>query len=329
MVAKAKIRYSQHEMRRFNNLFEKIIDIDNIILADKKARINKTNSYGVRIFDKNRESNLLDIQQRLEIGKYKTGEYHIFKIYEPKERNIARLDYEHRVVHHAIMNILEQIWVSIFTKNTYACIKGRGIHKCLSDLKIALKDTENTKYCLKIDVSKFYPSIDRDILKNILRRKIKDVRLLKLFDEIIDSAPTEQGVPIGNYLSQFFANLYLAYFDHWIKEDLDIKYYYRYCDDMVFLSSDKNQLHGLLIQVNDYLENNLNLSVKRNYQVFPVEKRGIDFVGYKIFHTHVLLRKSIKKNFAKKRKNQTFINSYMGWAKHCNSKNLIYKLLNS
>ena len=302
--------------------------MDNIILADKKARIHKTNSLGVRLFDKNKEANLKDIQHQLSTETYKTGEYHIFKIYEPKERSIARLDYDHRVVHHAVMNVLEEIWVSIFTKNTYSCIKGRGIHKCLSDLKIALKDIEGTKYCLKIDVSKFYPSIDRNILKIILRRKIKDVRLLQLLDEIIDSAPTEKGVPIGNYLSQFFANLYLGYFDHWVKEVVGAKYYFRYCDDMVFLAATKGELHGLLVQINDYFENELNLTVKQNYQVFPVESRGIDFIGYVAFHTHVLLRKSIKKNFAKKRKSAASVTSYMGWAKHCNSKNLVYKLLN-
>ena len=160
----------------------------------------------------------------------------MFKILRTKRREIYQLPYfPDRITHHAIMNILEPIWVSVFTSDTYSCIKNRGIHAAAKRLKRELKlDPEGTKYCLKIDVRKFYPSIDHEILKQVVRRKIKDKRLLWLLDEIIDSA---DGVPIGNYLSQYFANLYLAYFDHWIKEER-IKYYYRYADDIVILGSD-------------------------------------------------------------------------------------------
>lgn len=133
-------------------------------------------------------------------GTYVTSKYKTFKIYEPKERIIFSLPYyPDRIIHHAIMNILEPIWVNIFIDNTYSCIKGRGIHKLAKDLKGDLqKDRENTKYCLKLDITKFYPSIDHDILKKIIRKKIKDKLLLVLLDSIIDSA---EGVPIGNYLS--------------------------------------------------------------------------------------------------------------------------------
>ena len=110
---------------------------------------------------------------------------------------------------------MEPIWVSSFVKGTYSCIKNRGIHKALKDVKHALKDEANTQYCLKLDVRKFYPSIDHAILKQLIRKKVKDKQLLVILDEIIDSA---EGVPIGNYLSQFFANLYLTYLDHWVKE---------------------------------------------------------------------------------------------------------------
>lgn len=145
------------------------------------------------------------------------------------------------------MNILEPIWLSIFTKDTYSCIKNRGIHKLVNNLKKALKsDPEGTKYCLKLDIKKFYPSINHDILKQIIRYKIKDEELLQLLDEIIDSA---EGVPIGNYLSQFFANLYLAYFDHWIKEILKVIYYFRYCDDITILGSSKEELHEWLLKI--------------------------------------------------------------------------------
>ena len=184
-----------------------------------------------------------------------------------------------------------------------------------------------TQYCLKLDITKFYPSVDHTILKALLRKKIKDNDLLWLLDEIIDSAP---GLPIGNYLSQYLANYYLTFFDHWLKETMRVRYYFRYADDLVILAPDKQYLHDLLKQIKTYLESHLKLQVKQNWQVFPVQERGIDFVGYRFYHTHVLLRKSIKKNFARmlrKNPDPKSIASYNGWLKHCNSKRLLYKLL--
>ncbi|OQA66920.1 MAG: Group II intron-encoded protein LtrA [Ignavibacteria bacterium ADurb.Bin266] len=325
-------------MKRIGDLYEKVISLDNLRLADEKARKGKLRSYGVQLHDKNREANLLSLHESLKNQTFKTSKYHIFTIFEPKEREIYQLPYfPDRITHHAIMNILEPIWVSVFTKDTYSCIKNRGIHAAAKLLKKELKlDPEGTKYCLKIDVRKFYPSIDHDILKYVVRRKIKDKRLLWLLDEIIDSA---DGVPIGNYLSQYFANLYLAYFDHWIKEEKGIEYYYRYADDIVILGSDKDELHSLLHEMRSYLWDRLKLKIKRNYQVFPVDARGIDFLGYRFFHTHILLRKSIKHKFcsrvAKLNKRKTTptkeqykkqICSWWGWCKYCNSINLINKL---
>eukprot|EP01037_Dinobryon_pediforme_P011467 gene11467-11560_t len=191
---------------------------------------------------------------------------------------------------------LEPLFVLTFTTNTYSCIKGRGIHAASKAVKKALKDVPGTQYCLKLDVRKFYPSVDHQILKYLLRRKIKDQDLLWLLDEIIDSAP---GVPIGNYLSQYFANFYLTYFDHWVKEVLKVRYYFGYADDMVILSGDKSLLHDWLLKISNYLQNELSLTLKQNYQIFPVAARGIDVVGYKHYHTHTLLRKSIKKSFAR------------------------------
>ena len=316
-------------MKRINNIYSKICAIDNLIEADKKARKGKLQSIGVRIHDRNREANILALHEALINKTYKTSNYHTFIIHEPKEREIYQLPYyPDRIVHHAIMNILEPIWMSVFTADTYSCIKGRGIHAVVRKLKTALRDRGNTTHCLKLDIRKFYPSIDHNVLKNIIRRKIKDADLLALLDSVIDSAP---GVPIGNYLSQYFANLYLAYFDHWIKEVKGVKYYYRYADDIVILSDSKDELHCLFSDIKQYLQNNLKLDIKANYQIFPVEARGIDFVGYRFYHTHVLLRKSIKKNLAKavkkaRKYSQQIQSSYYEWAKHCNSKNLIKKL---
>lgn len=224
---------------------------------------------------------------------------------------------------------MEDIWKRVFIKNTYSSIRGRGIHKCANDLyKDLQNDIQNTKYCLKLDIRKFYPSINHDILYSIIQKKIKDKWLLKLLKGIIDSA---KGVPIGNYLSQFFANLYLAYFDHWIKEDVGCKYYYRYADDIVILDNNKDHLKNILIAIKFYFHNILKLELKPNYQVFPIESRGIDFVGYVFRHKYRLLRKSIKIKISKlvhkytcyKISRHVFesrMTSYRGWLKFCNSK---------
>ena len=225
------------------------------------------------------------------------------------------------------MNVLEPFFVSMFTADTYSCIKGRGIHAAANAVKRALRDIPGTQYCLKLDIRKFYPNVDHAILKQLLRRKIKDQDLIWLLDGIIDSA---EGLPIGNYLSQYFANFYLSYFDHWMKEEKKVKYYFRYADDLVILSDNKPYLHQLLSDIRIYLDEKLKLTVKDNYQVFPVEKRGIDFVGYVFFHSHTRLRKSIKQNFARMlatNRNKKSIASYNGWAAHCDSKHLLKKLL--
>lgn len=175
-------------MKRVGNLYEQIYDINNLILAEKKARRGKSKQYGVRLFDKNKEDLIINLHYILLNEEYKTSKYHIFKIFEGKEREIFRLPYwPDRIVHHAIINIIEKYFVNAFTKDTYACIKNRGIHLAVKKIKKALKDEVNTKYVLKLDIKKFYPSVDCEILKSLLRRKFKDQKLLKLLDEIIDS----------------------------------------------------------------------------------------------------------------------------------------------
>lgn len=262
-----------------------------------------------------------------------------------KERIIFRLPYfPDRIAQWDIMLTMEPIWVKTFISQTYSCIKDRGIHKLAKDVKKALRnDKQGTRYCLKLDVKKFYPSIDHEVLKfEILRRKIKDNKLLALLDEIVDST---DGVPIGNYLSQFFANLTLTYFDHWIFEEIkpELKkrgiklYYFRYADDIVVLSNDKEALREILALIKTYFHQVVKLELKGNYQVFPVDSRGIDFVGYRFYHTHTLLRKSIKQRIFRlvnkykagkisleefKRK----MSSYFGWLKYCDSKHLLQKI---
>lgn len=316
-------------MKRINNLYEQIYSIFNLELADQLAGKGKTKTYGVITHRADQQMNLLKLQRMLMDKTYRTSRYQVFKVYDPKEREVYRLPYfPDRIAHHAIMNVLEPIFVRSFTTDSYSCIKGMGLHKASRRLAKALKDTSYSKYCLKLDITKFYPSVDHDILKSLLRRKFKDEDLLWLLDEIIDSA---EGLPIGNYLSQYLANFYLTGLDHWLKEVKGVRYYFRYADDIVILAPNKQILHQLRADISEYLETNLKLNVKGNYQVFPVDSRGIDFLGYVHFSKHIRIRKTIKKNFVKAVKSckpRSSIASYLGWTKHANCRNLERKILN-
>lgn len=304
-----------------------VCSIDNLIRAELHARRGKALSYGVKQYDKDPTGNLRRLHLELIYGVYHTSPYKTFQIHKPKERTIYRLPYyPDRIVHHAVINILGETWGRTFTADQYSSIKGRGIHLCAERLKKALKeDTEGTRYCLKTDIVKYYPNIDHECLKAIVRKKIKDKRMLALLDEIIDST---DGVPIGNYLSQYFANLYLAYTLHDIKECGRFKSVriYDYADDVIALAPSKEVLHEL----RKYLQESYakqKLTMKANYQVFPVDARGIDFLGYRFFHSYTLLRKTIKRRMIKaarrKPQNKQTIDSYRGWAMHCNSRNLL------
>jgi RNA-directed DNA polymerase len=321
-------RLKQSRMKRINNLYNRIISLDNLEAADVIARKGKKGKHGIQMHDRDREINLWRLHCALAGKTYKTSAYTTFTVFEPKERLVYRLPYyPDRITHHAIMNILEPVFVSMFIAQSYSCIKGRGIHGAARAVKKALADAPGTRYCLKLDITKFYPSVDHAVLKTLLRQKFKDPDLLWLLEEIIDSAP---GLPIGNYLSQYLANFYLTGFDHWLKEVKGVRHYFRYADDLVILAQTKEELHSLLADIRAYLGGQLRLQVKGNYQIFPVEARGIDFVGYVFYHTHTRMRKSIKQNFARmvhRRPSMPSIASYWGWAKHCNSNHLVKKLL--
>lgn len=315
-------------MKRHGNFYGRISSIENLRAADVLAQKGKSKQPGVIRHSLNSEANTQALRESLVNKTFRTSAYHTFKIHDPKERTIYSLPYyPDRILHHAIMNVIKPVFLSVFTADTYSCIEGRGVHLAAAKLKKALRNENETRYCLKLDIKQFYPTVDHDVLKTLLRRKFKDADLLWLLDGIIDST---EGLPIGNYLSMYFANFYLTYFDHWIKEVKRVKYYWRYADDIVILSGDKAYLHNLLAEIREYLSINLHLTVKENYQVFPVAVRGIDFLGYRFFPGYTLIRKRIKKNFirmVRRRNNPASIASYNGWLSHCDSKHLISKYL--
>lgn len=217
----------------------------------------------------------------------------------------------------------------------YNCgsVPGRGTSYGQKALRKWLdNDRKNTKYCLKMDISKFYPSVDNEVLKQMFRRKIKDNNCLWLIDKIIDS---NKGLPIGNYTSQWFANFFLEGLDHFIKENLGVKRYIRYVDDLVLLGSSKKKLHKARAAIAGYLES-IHLKLKGNWQVFKVDTRDIDFLGFRFFRNKTILRKRnalrIRRRFRKISKKKALnykdacaVISYWGWIKRSNSYNFYNK----
>lgn len=294
--------------------------------------------------DSNPEYYLSKIRDMLMNKTYEVSPYKHRKIIDKgKERELAKLPYfPDRIIQWAILLQIEPIFKKVFTNFTCASLKNRGIHKASKLTDKAMKDRKGTAYCLKIDINKFYPSIDHEILKEMLRKKFKDNDLLELLDKIIDSMPGDKGLPIGSYLSQYLANFYLSYFDHWLKEIKKVRYIVRYMDDITVYNESKEVLHALLRDMEEYLQNNLKLTVKGNWQVFPTDIRGVDFVGYRHFYGYKLLRKSTCKNFKRKmlnikRKIQKGLNitynewcsanSYKGWLAWCDGFRLTQKYI--
>lgn len=299
--------------KKLKNVYYLIYEPQNLIYAQYKAQQGKGERTEINDFNERLDENLQDIYMSLRYETYTPGKYKIRIIHEPKERVLMIAPfYPDRIIHHCIINVMARFWQNIYIANTYACIKGRGIHKCMEDVHTALVlDIQGTQFCLKIDIRKFYDNIDHAALKRILRYTIADEQLLKLLDKIIDSNGKDKGLPIGNFTSQYFANLYLAYFDHWVKEELIIIvkrkygvhfYYFRYMDDIVVLCSDKEALHYILDMLGLYLGAELKVWIKPNWQIFPVDCRGIDYVGFKQNHYGILLRKGILTRFYKKLK---------------------------
>lgn len=292
----------------------------------------------------NEDEYLIQLQNMLIWKTYKTSDYEVFiKNDTGKEREIYRLPYfPDRICQWAIMLQIEDVLLKTFADFSCASIPNKGIHYALKLLDRYMKDEENTIYCLKIDIKKFFPNIDHKILKQLLRRKFKDRDLLWLLDEIVDSIEGGKGIPIGNYTSQYFANFYLTYFDHWLKEEKGVKYVIRYMDDIIVFHNNKEWLHRLRKDMEIYLWDNLKLELKENYQVFPSRIRGVDFVGYRHFGDYILLRKSTAKRFKRKmgrilkkvesgqqmsHSDWCSINSYKGWVMWCNGYNLSRKYI--
>jgi RNA-directed DNA polymerase len=344
-------------LKTYKNLWEKFVSFENLFEATKKAEQHKRYKPEVLKFNSDLENNLLLLKKELESGSYFPGEYRYFKIFEPKERDIYAAPYKDRVVHHAVINIIEPIWEQRFYYHSYACRVNKGMHKAIDVCQEYLKQN---KYVLKCDIKKFFQSIDHDILKGIIGKRIKDNKLMRIIELIIDQSPEmespqiffpeddfisflehKNGIPIGNLTSQFFANLYLSELDTWLKHSKNIKFYLRYMDDFVIFHNSKKFLQNLKEELTEFL-NSLRLSLHpKKSQIFPA-KNGIAFLGFHILPNLRRLRQENIRRFIKRIKEhqrlfskfeidsehiKQSINAWKGHAAHGDTKELIGKLL--
>ena len=283
-------------MKRHGNLWNKIIDPDNLYKAYRKARKGKAWQKGILDFEKDIEGNLLRLQKMLCKGEFTTSEYRSKTIYEPKQREIYILPfYPDRIAQHALLQVVAPIWDNLMIHDSYACREGKGMHDAS---RKTMRHVHNYKYCLKCDISKFYPSIDHNILMDIIEHKIKCKPTLVLLDDIVRSFGGGKNTPIGNYTSQWFGNLYMNELDNNLKQKHGVKTLIRYCDDFVMFSDSKQELQDLQRHIKRFLKDKLDLTFSK-WSIFKVVQ-GVDFLGYRHFPDKILLRKSTAKRVMKR-----------------------------
>lgn len=326
--------------KTIRNKYNEAVTFKKLLEAHKKARKGKREKKKVIQFELILEDELLNLEEELKSGTYKHGKYHTFQIYEPKERTIMASEYRDRVVHQwYVENFIKPYFIPQFINTTYACIEGRGMHKASKDVQLAMKKAKNKwnrYYILKMDVTKYFKNIDKRVLWDILKRKIKDRKLLWLTREILLSTEGMLGLPLGNYTSQMFANIYLNELDQYIKHKLKCKYYFRYMDDMIILAENKEIAQDCLKNITNFLESNLKLTLNSKTKIFK-DIQGVNFCGYKINERRMKIRNTSKIRMKRKLKKYTIllkenkitlpeiqrsIAGWLGYVKHADSYNL-------
>ena len=333
--------------------FEKIISVENLLLAWKEFMRGKRNKKDVQIFQLHFMNNILSLHQDLKNKTYTHGGYYAFNISDPKPRNIHKANVRDRLLHHAIYRILYLYFDSKFIYDSYSCRLEKGTHRAINRFRDfhrkVSKNSTKTCFVLKCDIRKFFANIDHEILKEILEKYIKDKDIIWLLLRVIDSFDTKpnvansaiaenttkhiyaiayickKGLPLGNLTSQLLVNIYMNEFDQFVKRELKVKYYIRYADDFVVLGRDKEYLEDTLVRMTEFLENKLKLQMHPDKVYVKTIASGVDFLGWVNFPKYRVLRTSTKrrmlKNIQSNPKPET-IQSYLGMLKHGNT----YKL---
>lgn len=320
--------------KRHANLIEKIADIDNLRIAYDKTAKGKRSTFGYLEFKEYALKNLLTIQEQLLDGAWVQGPYRQFTVYEPKPRLISALEFKDRLTQHALVNIIGPIFEASLLPYTFACRQGMGTHAGVRHVQSQMRKTGATHF-LKTDYSRFFPSIDRSILHRLIERKIKCKKTLQTIRAMVPN--TGKGLPIGSLTSQLFANVYGGVIDRFIHFELGARKWARYMDDIVILSSNPYELREWYEKIEQKSKDSLGLGISK-WQISPVN-RGVNFLGYRIWPRHKLLRKNsvirakrkIKKYLlhGDKESLDRFIGSWRGHAGHADTCHLFNYLENT
>ena len=284
-------------MKTYKHLYEQICTKENICKAYRKARLGKRKKFYVRQFEQNVHDNIELLHQQLLNESWRPLPYKQFIAYEPKERLIRAPQFRDRIVHHALIQILQPIYDKILIYDTYASLKNKGTHAAVDRLTQFLRRDRDNAFVFHGDVRKFFDNIDHETLICILRKKIADERVISLIKKILTNQGISLGVTLGNYTSQWVANIYLNELDYFTKHHIKVKHYIRYMDDFLLLSDSKSELHSWKHQIEKFLNGELKLElhpVKR--QIFPSNK-GVDFLGYTVWRDHRKLRRRNVRSF--------------------------------
>lgn len=336
--------------KKIKNCFYKNLTFEKLIKAHQRAKMHKSYKNEVIKFEMNLENNITNLLNNIKNKNYHIGKYYTFKIYEPKERIINALPYVDRIVHQwYVEEFIKPYIVPKFINTSFACLKDKGSHKAVEQVEKHMREYKRINgpfWVLKCDIRKFFYSIDPYILFDILKKYIADKELLNFTKLLIfegNPYSNNVGIPIGNYTSQFFANIYMNELDQFIKRELKIKYYTRYMDDFIILAKTKNDCILIKKQIEDFINLKLHLFLNNKSKYYPYTM-GVNFCGYRIFTTHRLLRLNSKKKIKRKVKhwNKLYknnsldiphtlqcINSWLGHSNHCNSYKLQKKVLNN
>lgn len=321
------------------HLYHQSISIENLFQAWNEFRVGKRNRPDVQSFEINVEDNLFKLHQQLKTKTYKHSSYTAFNIYDPKFRHIHKAKVLDRIIHHAIVSVIEPIFDKTFIYDSYSCRKNKGMHRAVKRLFVFVrrvsKNYEGRCCVLKLDIKKFFASVDHEVLLGCIRKKIEDEDLLWLIENILKSFSNGTGIPIGNLTSQIFANIYLNELDKFIKQELNVKYYIRYADDFVIVSNNKEDLKYLIPLIDQFLRTYLKLYLHQDKIILRKYNQGIDFLGYIVLPHYVLPRtKTIKRMFRKLEEkrpldhfNQT-LESYLGYLSHAYAYKLRREILN-
>lgn len=330
-----------------HKFFDKIISLENLFEAWREFRKGKRGKFDVQQFEFNLEDNLFELHSDLANGIWRHSHYTVFNVCDPKLRRIHKACVRDRVLHHALFRVLYPIFDKSFIWDSYSCRIGKSTHRAVNRLEEFCRKTSHnhcqTIFALKCDVKKFFDSVDQNILLRLIRKKITDEKVLELVSDIIGSFEKDKsrGLPLGNVTSQLFANIYLNELDQFIKHNLRIKHYLRYCDDFIILGEDRKCLEELTSQINIFLSVNLKLLLHPDKIVIRKFNQGIDFLGYIVLPYHRILRTKTKRRILRKIAckykdlqdnlispeffNQS-LQSYFGVLKHCRGYKIYQKI---